>query len=249
MNVTIGRCFTRKSTAYLSALRAPLVLCYLEGLTYEAAAHQLGLSDGMLRGRLSRARDRLRARLLRRGVTVPAGLLVAGAASHAQAAVPVTLIHSTIRIALGFMAGNTAAVLARGVLNSMLMNQLKVVAVLLLLGIGSSYWAWHAIGAASDDKGQSRSRQAATATYRLTGSVRVEGTNEPVAMAKLQIHLGDFFGDAAPKPKLVETGPDGLFAVDVPAGPVQIWSMVPPVGYYWVSSNPGRVESLLLGSR
>ncbi len=125
-------------------LRAPLVLCYLEGLTYEAAAHQLGLSDGMLRGRLSRARERLRARLLRRGVTVPAGLLAAGAASQAQAAIPLNLIQCTIRIALGFMAGNTAAVLARGVLNSMLMNQLKVVAVLLLLGIGSSYWAWRA---------------------------------------------------------------------------------------------------------
>ncbi len=66
-------------------------------------------------------------------------------------------------------------------------------------------------------------------------------------MAKLQIHLGDFFDDAAPKPKLVETGPDGLFAVDVPAGPVQIWSMVPPAGYYWVSSNSERVESLFLG--
>ena len=42
-------------------LRAPLVLCYLEGLTYGAAAHQLGLSDGTLRGRLAQARKRLRA--------------------------------------------------------------------------------------------------------------------------------------------------------------------------------------------
>ncbi len=35
-------------------LRAPVVLCYLEGLTYAAAAHQLALSETALRGRLAR---------------------------------------------------------------------------------------------------------------------------------------------------------------------------------------------------
>ena len=53
-------------------------------------------------------------RLTRRGVTVPAGLLVAGAACEAEAAVPASLIHSTVRVALGFMAGNAAATLAGG---------------------------------------------------------------------------------------------------------------------------------------
>ena len=52
-------------------LRAPLVLCYLEGRTYDAAAHQLAISDGKLRGRLAQARKQLRSRLTRRGVTVP----------------------------------------------------------------------------------------------------------------------------------------------------------------------------------
>ena len=65
-----------------------------------------------------------------------------------------TLIHSTIRIALGFMAGNTAAILARGVLNSMLLDRLRVATVLLCLGIGGSYWAWHAFASAVDGKGQ-----------------------------------------------------------------------------------------------
>ena len=94
-------------------LRAPLVLCYLEGLTYAAAAQQLGLSDAAIRGRLARARERLRRRLIRRGVTFPSGLLVAGAAGQVQAAIPVSLIHSTVRIALGLVAGNAVAVLAR----------------------------------------------------------------------------------------------------------------------------------------
>ena len=42
-------------------LRAPIVLCYLEGLSYDAAAHQLELSEGMLRGRFSQAKKRCAA--------------------------------------------------------------------------------------------------------------------------------------------------------------------------------------------
>jgi RNA polymerase sigma factor (sigma-70 family) len=233
-------------------LRAPLVLCYLEGLTYEAAAHQLGLSDGVLRGRLSRARERLRIRLVRRGMTVPAGLLVAGAAGQAQAAIPLTLIQGTIRIALGFMAGNTAAVLARGVLNSMLMNQLKVVAVLLLVGIGSSYWVWRAFAAASDDKGQANSRQVAgktpapapksratppAVTYRLTGSVRVEGTGEPVKGAQLDVQLGDLVSSNDPgRIRTVTSGSDGQFRADLPGGQAFLATIQPPVGY-WAPNN------------
>ena len=140
-------------------LRTPVVLCYLEGLTYDAAARQLGLSEGTLRGRLGRARERLRQRLTSRGVSVPAGLIVAGTAgqSQAQALLPATLVHSTIRIALGFMTGKAAALLARGFLKSMLLNQLKRVAVLLLLGVGSTYGLWHSLASTVDDKGQSRS--------------------------------------------------------------------------------------------
>jgi RNA polymerase sigma factor (sigma-70 family) len=135
-------------------LRTPVVLCYLQGLTYAAAAHRLGVSEIAVRGRLARARERLRYRLTRRSVTIPAGLLVAGAAGEAQAAVPVSLVHSTARIALGFAAGNAAAALARGVLNAMLLHQMKVAAVLLLLGIGGTSWAWHAFAGSADERGQ-----------------------------------------------------------------------------------------------
>ena len=36
-------------------LRAVVVLCYLEGLSYDAAAHRLHLSEAAVRGRLARA--------------------------------------------------------------------------------------------------------------------------------------------------------------------------------------------------
>ena len=48
--------------------RSVVVLCYLEGHTCEAAARQLGWPVGTVKSRLSRARERLRGRLLRRGL-------------------------------------------------------------------------------------------------------------------------------------------------------------------------------------
>jgi DNA-directed RNA polymerase specialized sigma24 family protein len=50
--------------------RAPLVLCYLEGLTNGEAARQLGCPEGTVWTRLSRGRELLRHRLARRGVTL-----------------------------------------------------------------------------------------------------------------------------------------------------------------------------------
>ena len=67
-----------------------------------------------VRGRLARVRERLRRRLLLRGVTVPSVLLVASEGGVAQASVPVSLIHSTVQIGLGFVAANATAVLCGG---------------------------------------------------------------------------------------------------------------------------------------
>ena len=104
----------RRSIDCLSGWRAPVVFCYLEGLTYPTAAHQLGLSEAAVQGRCGPAARAVAPPTDPARVTVPAGLLAAGAAGQAEAAIPLTLIHSTIRIALGFMAGNTVAVLAQG---------------------------------------------------------------------------------------------------------------------------------------
>ncbi|MFO0965879.1 MAG: sigma-70 family RNA polymerase sigma factor [Gemmataceae bacterium] len=54
-------------------LRAPLILCCLQGMTRDEAAARLGWSIGMVKGRLERARERLRRRLARR-VELGAGL-------------------------------------------------------------------------------------------------------------------------------------------------------------------------------
>ena len=56
--------------------RQPLTLCYLNGLTHEEAARQIGCPVGTIKARLVRARRRLRDRLDRRGVTLGLGLLL-----------------------------------------------------------------------------------------------------------------------------------------------------------------------------
>jgi RNA polymerase sigma factor (sigma-70 family) len=55
------------------SLRMPVLLCDLEGLTYDQAAGRLRCTVPTLYHRLARGRKRLRDRLVRRGVTAAAG--------------------------------------------------------------------------------------------------------------------------------------------------------------------------------
>jgi RNA polymerase sigma factor (sigma-70 family) len=124
--------------------RAPLVLCYLEGKTRDEAARQLGWSVGTLRGRLERGRERLRLRLTRRGLTLPAALAASVLVeSAASAALPAELAETTIKAAIVFAAGKglaavsaPVAALVKGALRAMFLSKVKVVvAVVLALGL------------------------------------------------------------------------------------------------------------------
>jgi RNA polymerase sigma factor (sigma-70 family) len=125
--------------------RAPLVLCYLEGKTQCEAARALGWGTGVLRGRLDRGRERLRARLARRGLALSAGLLGAAlATTTGAAAVPAALLASTQKAALLVAAGRavadavsgTVAALTKGALQTMLWTKVKVVTACVLLAAG-----------------------------------------------------------------------------------------------------------------
>lgn len=242
-----------------AALRASVVLCYLEGLTYEGAARQLGVSEGTIRGRLVRARERLRRRLIVRAIVQPVGLLAASVTDGAQAAIPASLARSTVRIALGFKTGENAWTLARAVLNSMLLHQLKVATVLLLIGVGGSFFGWSAVAELFDDKGSNHAGQANATTsapalpplapavrHRLIGTVLVEGTGKAVARAKLRIRAGEAASPGGPTEWVVESGEHGCFAVELPVGPIAVEISEPPVGYYWFRRGPGWAESFVM---
>src|SRR5262249_13621686 len=89
--------------------RLPLLLCGLEGMTHAEAGKYLGWPTGTVAGRLSRGRELLRARLLRRGFTVPVAALIAALAPDAaSAAVPPELLAS-VRKAVTLVSASTSA--------------------------------------------------------------------------------------------------------------------------------------------
>src|SRR5439155_17793697 len=81
-----------------SRLRAPVVLCYVEGLTRDKSAQQLGCSLRTLQRQLEKALGLLRRRLTQRGITFSAALLGSVLSEPSAAlAVPAPLVAAALR--------------------------------------------------------------------------------------------------------------------------------------------------------
>jgi RNA polymerase sigma factor (sigma-70 family) len=134
--------------------RAPLVLCYLEGMTNEEAAQQLGRPVGTVCYHLSRGREMLKRHLMRRGLGLSAVGLAEVISHNATAAVPEALLALTLRagLAAARLAGAVCnltppiAALVKGVLHEMLLTRLKIVMaavlVLSIAGLGAGAVAY-----------------------------------------------------------------------------------------------------------
>jgi RNA polymerase sigma factor (sigma-70 family) len=122
--------------------RTPVILCDLEGKTHEQAAGELGCPKSSLSSRLVRARGLLQQRVLRRGITLSAGLagpaLIAGTA---PAAVPARLTSTALQQALPALSGravaagllpNRVVALAEGALQALTPTGAKISTALLV---------------------------------------------------------------------------------------------------------------------
>ena len=124
--------------------RAAVVLCDLEGLPHEEAARRLGCPVGTVESRLSRGRQRLRDRLVRRGLAPAAAAFWAEMAREASAAMPAALIKQSVRYVTSPPAAGAVPVavtaLAEGVIQMMWLARLKplvaVAAALILATAG-----------------------------------------------------------------------------------------------------------------
>jgi RNA polymerase sigma factor (sigma-70 family) len=129
------------------ALRAPVVLCLVEGRTQEQAAAELGGSLRTLRRRLERAKELLRLRLERRGV-VPVVIAALIGNMQTSSAVEPELVRQTVHCVFEFLVGgigvrSAPAAIAKGVLTNMATFKtaaLVPVAALVLIGLGVG-WA------------------------------------------------------------------------------------------------------------
>jgi RNA polymerase sigma factor (sigma-70 family) len=128
--------------------RAPIVLCYFEGLTHDQAAEHLGCPVGTIRSRMAKGRELLRSRLTQRGYAPVSSLGAFFPLARSAPAVPPALFMRTIAAAagvaadrsIGLGATSTAVVtLVKGVLPAMSITRwITLAAVLVILGVAGS---------------------------------------------------------------------------------------------------------------
>ncbi|WP_165224788.1 sigma-70 family RNA polymerase sigma factor [Aquisphaera insulae] len=112
------------------ALRLPVVLCDLEGLTYEQAAARLRCTAPALYHRLAKGRTRLRNHLIRRGLTAAAaGVAMESARASATAAVPASWTSAVLAAAAGGAASPAAAALAHSLIGSLFLSRIRMMVV------------------------------------------------------------------------------------------------------------------------
>lgn len=162
--------------------RAPVVLCYLEAMSYQAAAASLGVTEDTVRGRLARARERLRKSLARRGVEVPSVVAVT------RPVIPPVVVRSglvlaTARAATTLSVGGTASVggFSRSVISlyeracrTMILTKLKLAAAALVLGV---VMAGTIVSAQQPRTDRAESSGPATAETRRSKDVAAKGGN------------------------------------------------------------------------
>ena len=94
------RTLIRQEVAHLPELyRIPITLCDLEGLTRDEAAALLGCPPGTIGGRVARGRQRLRARLERRGIAPTLAWAAPGASAPWQTSLAAATRTAATRVA------------------------------------------------------------------------------------------------------------------------------------------------------
>jgi RNA polymerase sigma factor (sigma-70 family) len=172
------------------ALRAPLVLCYLQGATRDEAAQSLVCPLATLKNRLERGRQQLHAALVRRGLGLSSVLLgTLLTQQNAGAAATMSLALTTTEAALALAAGQSndgvvstgVSQLLEGVAPMMCWNRFKAALALLLVGGLLSTAAALAYSAADDNQAGPPSKQGSLPKdppeqRRGVGPARAQGT-------------------------------------------------------------------------
>ena len=225
-------------------VRRAVVLCDLELVSQNRAAAELRLSERTLQRRLRQGRERLKARLIRRGLASDDGILGAVFLREARAAVPTAWSEATVRavraaINQGISTGLVSAAAAKmtdEVLRIMLVRKLALTSAALLT---AALIAWRASAAFVSRSDEPSKKTIATShspvqpksetpvrgpepklvdsTDKVSIGGRVLGPDgQPVARAKLYLTvMRGYYREPFPAGELAVTGPDGRFAFTV----------------------------------
>jgi RNA polymerase sigma factor (sigma-70 family) len=230
-------------------LRAPFVLCCLEGKSKAEAAAQLGWKEGTVSGRLAQARQRMQQRLTRRGLTLSAVLCAGSLVGDEALALAPALVQTAIQAGVAAVAGQVVTVaapvaaLAEGVSKAMFANKVKVGLLLVfafgLLSAGGGLWI-HQVFAdpvspgtgpkaaqrkPADQAPAAKTADAPDEVFTYAGRV-LDPDGKPLAGAKLYI--------CGLNPGVIEfrerttSGPDGTFRFQVRRDEFGEKGVVPP---------------------
>jgi len=233
--------------------RLPVVLCDLEGLTYEQAAGRLHWTVPTLRCRLAKARQRLRNRLTRRGVGAAALGVLMGSA-RATAAVPAAWAEAAVAAATGGATSAAVAALTQTIIKSMLMTNLKIAARAALAAATLISAGVVAVGAGRPDQ-PTPTMDAPTAVK--AASIATDTTapeTAPGAMIEVRGRVvdpgGKPFGGATVRAEFLDmedrrkpdtaSGPDGRFLLRIPRPDSSLITLNGGDTFPWVvASAPG----------
>ena len=220
--------------------RTPVVLCYLEGKSFDKAARELGCPKKSVTNRLARARELLRRQLERRGITLAVGALATSLTGMASATPqPALLTIKTVKAAALVAAGKAVAggcisahvlALAEEAVTGMLLVKGKLVVMVMALGlaVGGAGWAGYGGLAGTSQPIPTVSAQSPAPMKQAEVSVTID---QPIAI--------DQYGDPLPEGAIARLGakrfrhdgfatalafsPDGKTLVGSTASGVLVW--------------------------
>ena len=221
-------------------------------MSYQAAANRLGLTEDAVRGRLARARERLRSRLACRGVERSAILGAARPAIAAtrlvrpgplQATVQAALSVSLARVGDRFLIEETAISLSERIGSLMARTKLATAVLLLSLGViaaGAVVLAQPTRGPQDERARPVNTPRSAEASTGSTGNLIVdwvptaknsEKTEITVDAARHCVHLAPFHVKKESRPN------DGAVRLDLERG--KTYTVV-AAGEAYMSASTGR---------
>jgi RNA polymerase sigma factor (sigma-70 family) len=184
--------------------RTPVILCYFEGKTYEEAAREIGCPKGTVSIRLMRAREFLRPRLSRRGLAISAGMLATALSENATAAsISTSLVEGTVKAAVLFAAGKTAAgilsgqavALTEGVLKTMFVTKLRFAAALVIMAAAGTGAGVGTYGAMTGEQPPAQKAPTPTAKESNEQPVRPPVTKAGLQLEAAQLNYQDAEAD------------------------------------------------------